>query len=182
MGLTWNCVSFESGTLIINKQLQRRPLKDGGTVLTSVKNGKPRHLKPPPYIMNLLKTRYHEQIAQRQEAGEIWEDWNNEQEQAKALIFTNEKGKHLIPKRVYLHFKKLAKEIGAPEARVHDLRHTYAVISLQNGDDVKTVQTNLGHASAAFTLDVYGHVNDRMQRESTVRMEQYIQNVTLRPV
>ena len=182
LGLTWDCVSFESGTLIINKQLQRRPQKDGGTVLTSVKNGKPRHLKPPPYIMNLLKFRYHEQIAQSQAAGDIWEAWNNEQEQEKALIFTNENGRHLIPKRVYLHFKNIAKEIGAPDARVHDLRHTYAVISLQNGDDVKTVQTNLGHASAAFTLDVYGHVNDRMQRESTARMEQYIQKVTLRPV
>ena len=60
---------------------------------------------------------------------------------------------------------------------VHDLRHTYAVLSLQNGDDVKTVQTNLGHASAAFTLDVYGHVSDRMQRESSDRMEKYIQSL-----
>ena len=66
---------------------------------------------------------------------------------------------------------------GAPDARVHDLRHTYAVLSLQNGDDVKTVQTNLGHASAAFTLDVYGHVSDRMQRESSNRMESYIQSL-----
>ena len=54
----------------------------------------------------------------------------------------------------------------------------YAVLSLQNGDDVKTVQTNLGHASAAFTLDVYGHVSDRMQRESSDRMENYIKSLT----
>ena len=37
---------------------------------------------------------------------------------------------------------------------------------------------NLGHASAAFTLDVYGHVSDRMQRESAARMEQYIADVS----
>ena len=79
---------------------------------------------------------------------------------------------------MYLHFKKIAEQIGAPEAKVHDLRHTYAVLSLQNGDDVKTVQMNLGHASAAFTLDVYGHVSDRMQRESAARMEQYIADVS----
>ena len=60
---------------------------------------------------------------------------------------------------------------------MHDLRHTYAVLSLQNGDDVKTVQTNLGHASAAFTLDVYGHVSDRMQRASADRMEEYIASI-----
>ena len=68
----------------------------------------------------------------------------------------------------------LAAEVEAPEARIHDLRHTFAVISLQNGDDVKTVQGNLGHASAAFTLDVYGHVSERMKEESASRMEAYL--------
>ena len=72
----------------------------------------------------------------------------------------------------------MAEAIGAPDARVQYLRHTYAVLSLQNGDDVKTVQTNLGHASAAFTLDVYGHVSDRMQRESADRMEKYIHAIS----
>ena len=107
-----------------------------------------------------------------------WEAWHNESEHSKALVFTNEVGHHLQPKRVYLHFKKIADEIGAQDARVHDLRHTYAVLSLQNGDDVKTVQTNLGHASAAFTLDVYGHVSDRMQRASADRMEEYIASIS----
>ena len=51
-----------------------------------------------------------------------------------------------------------------PESRVHDLRHTFAVLSLQNGDPIKTVQDNLGHATAAFTLDVYGHTTDRMKQ------------------
>lgn len=64
--------------------------------------------------------------------------------------------------------------IDAPNARVHDLRHTFAVLSLQNGDDVKTVQGNLGHATAAFTLDVYGHVSEKMKRDSADRMERYI--------
>ena len=55
-----------------------------------------------------------------------------------------------------------------------DLSVLYAVLSLQNGDDIKTVQGNLGHATAAFTLDVYGHVSTRMQQESANRMQQYI--------
>ena len=54
------------------------------------------------------------------------------------------------------------------------MRHTYAVISLQNGDDIKTVQANVGHSTAAFTLDVYGHVSQRMQKESANRMQNYI--------
>ena len=50
---------------------------------------------------------------------------------------------------------------------------SYAVASIRSGDDIKTVQGNLGHATAAFTLDVYGHVTDQMQKESAARMEQY---------
>ncbi len=40
------------------------------------------------------------------------------------------------------------------------------MLSLENGDDIKTVQGNLGHATAAFTLDVYGHVSDRMKKKA----------------
>lgn len=177
MGLTWDCVDFEKGALNINKQLQRRPQKDGGSTLTSVKSGKPRILKPAPFVMQLLKIRYTEQIMQKQRLEDLWLAWSNEEEHKKALVFTNLQGGYLIPKRVYLHFKSAAVAIGAPDARVHDLRHTYAVLSLQNGDDIKTVQENLGHASAAFTLDVYGHVSDRMKKESANRMEEYIKNL-----
>ena len=177
MGLTWDCVDFEKGALNINKQLQRRPQKDGGSTLTSVKSGKPRILKPAPFVMQLLKIRYTEQIMQKQRSEDLWLAWSNEEEHKKALVFTNLQAGYLIPKCVYLHFKSAAVAIGAPDARVHDLRHTYAVLSLQNGDDIKTVQENLGHASAAFTLDVYGHVSDRMKKESANRMEEYIRNL-----
>ena len=33
--------------------------------------------------------------------------------------------------------------------------------NLRSGDDVKTVQENLGHVTAAFTLDVYGHISEK---------------------
>lgn len=41
--------------------------------------------------------------------------------------------------------------------RVHDLRHTAATIWLQNGVDLKTVQTWLGHSTAKLTADTYAH-------------------------
>ena len=52
------------------------------------------------------------------------------------------------------------------------------IIIIENGDDMKTVQTNLGHATASFTLDVYGHVSQRMHQQSAERMERFIQSVT----
>ena len=50
--------------------------------------------------------------------------------------------------------------------------------AIKSGDDIKTVQGNLGHATASFTLDIYGHVTEQMKRESADRMERFIKNVS----
>ena len=65
-----------------------------------------------------------------------------------------------------------------PNARFHDLRHSCAVAAIRAGDDIKTVQGNLGHATAAFTLDVYGHVTDQMKQDIAGRMERFIRTVS----
>ena len=69
-------------------------------------------------------------------------------------------------------------KLGHPEARFHDLRQTYAAAAIKSGDDIKTVQKNLGHATAAFTLNVYGHVTSRMKQVSASRTEQFISAVS----
>ena len=51
--------------------------------------------------------------------------------------------------------------IGRPGLRVHDLRHTAASLWLASGADPKVVQRVLGHASAAMTMDLYGHLIDQ---------------------
>lgn len=58
------------------------------------------------------------------------------------------------------------------------MRHTFATLSLQNGDDIKTVQANVGHATASFTLDIYGHVSNHMKQESADRMQSYFENIS----
>lgn len=177
LGLTWDCVDFKTGSLTINKQLQKRAVADGGTVFASLKNDKARVIKPAPFVMGLLEQRRKLQALQRLQAGELWEGWQSEDERDTALVFTNEIGKPITHTTLRRHFKQIVTEIGLPESRVHDLRHTFAVLSLQNGDDIKTVQGNLGHATAAFTLDVYGHVSERMKDDSAARMEAYIKNL-----
>ena len=47
-----------------------------------------------------------------------------------------------------------------PDVRVHDLRHTAASLWLAAGADPKVVQRVLGHATAAMTMDLYGHLSD----------------------
>ena len=93
-------------------------------------------------------------------------------------MFTNELGGHCCHCAVYKHFKQIVKEMGIPDEGFHDLRHSYAVVSIESGDDIKTVQTNLGHATASFTLDVYGHISQKMRQQSADRMEQFIRKIS----
>jgi len=120
--------------------------------------------------LNALTGQSHQQKEWRLMAGSLWDNNMN-------LVFTNEYGGHLAAHTVYMNFKRLVASIGIPDTRVHDLRHTFAMLSLQNGDDVKTVQENLGHATASFTLDKYGHVYERMRKESADRMDAYIEDI-----
>ena len=60
--------------------------------------------------------------------------------------------------------------IFAPFFCLHDLRHTFATLALQNGVDIKTVSGMLGHFSAGFTLDTYAHVTTSAKREAAKTM------------
>jgi len=83
------------------------------------------------------------------------------------LLFPSPKtGIHLDPPAVARKMKTLLKRAGIDEIRFHDLRHTFATLSLQNGVDIKTLSHTLGHYSAGFTLDTYTHVTTQMQEDA----------------
>jgi len=172
MGLTWDCVDFERGILLINKQMQLHQEKGMDAYkLVTPKNGRSRTVSAAPTVIARLKHRWLIQSQHRLKAGVTWSNPDS-------LVFTDELGGHLTKSSVYRAFKSVVKSIGRPDARFHDLRHSYAVAAIRSGDDIKTVQNNLGHATAAFTLDVYGHVTNKMKAESAARMEAFIKSVS----
>lgn len=61
---------------------------------------------------------------------------------------------------------KILEAIGAEHIRFHDLRHTFATLSLKNGVDVTTLSAALGHFSAGFTLSTYTHATKEMKRDA----------------
>ena len=171
LGLMWDCVDFEAGTITVNKQLQLHEAVGGGAYqLGSTKNGKGRSITPAASVMALLKRHRAAQAAQRLRAGKLWQDTG--------FVFTDELGQPFAKATVYRAFKRAAAAIGRPDARFHDLRHSYAVAAIRAGDDIKTVQETLGHATASFTLDVYGHVTKQMKEASAARMDAFIKTVT----
>ena len=169
LGLTWDCVDFENNMLLINKQhTQLRKTKE--YVFASLKNDKIRTLTVADEVMDALRRQQKKQEAWAEEAGSAWS--NPDQ-----LVFTNELGRYVSNKTLYNRFKRLMKANGFDELRFHSLRHTFAVNSLRAGDDIKTVQENLGHATASFTLSTYAHSTPGMKKESANRMEQYIKSL-----
>ena len=178
IGLTWDCLDYETNTIHVYRQWQERPLKDGGACFAPLKNSKTRNITASAFVMQILKDAQIRQMEERMKAGVYWQGWKNLKERETYFIFTHPDGKPIYSNTLYEHYKKIAKRIDVPDSRVHDLRHTFAVLSLQNGDDVKTVQENLGHATASFTLDVYGHVSQKMKQDSADRMQAYIESIT----
>lgn len=53
---------------------------------------------------------------------------------------------------------------------MHDLRHTCASLWLGAGADPKVVKRVLWHASAAMTMDLYGHLIDQNLRDAAVKV------------
>ena len=169
LGLLWDCVDLTKGTLIIDKQLQLIRGSGGQYQMVPTKNSKSRSITLAASVVKMLRDVKRKQLENRLRYGESWVDTG--------FVFTDDLGNHLSASSVYKAFKRIMVEIGSPETRFHDLRHSYAVVAIKSGDDIKTLQENLGHATAAFTLDVYGHITEKMKQDSAARMEQFIKAV-----
>lgn len=157
IGLTWDCVNFRTGSINIYQQLaQDRKTRE--FYFAPLKNNKARIIYPSDFVMNLL--------AELKKATPETDE--------KFVFVSKTSGTHYTINAIYKTFKRFVNRMGHPELRVHDLRHTYAVLCLQAGEDIKTLQYNLGHYSAAFTLDVYGHYTVDMQKTSAKKMSDFI--------
>jgi integrase len=74
------------------------------------------------------------------------------------IVFTREDGTGVHADHVQQRFERLVRAAGVPVIRFHDLRHSHASLLLAAGTPVLDVSKRIGHASAAMTLNVYGHV------------------------
>lgn len=170
LGLTWDAVDLDNGVISVNKQLARREHRERSGLFASPKSGKPRTITAAPLVMRALQAQRVRQAEQQLKVGPLWSNPHG-------LVFTDAVGGFLDQRTVDYQFKRLVTAAGLEGVRFHDTRHTYAVNAIRAGDDIKTVQGNLGHATAAFTLDRYGHFTERMRQDSAARMEGFAKTV-----
>ena len=142
LGLKWNDIDLDKGIIHVRRQVLRQ-------------NGK--------VVEAPLKTKNsYRNIAVGADTVKVLKGM----EQKDEYVFPSPYGGPMSPDSVLHMLQRVLKRAGLERIRFHDLRHTFSVLALQNGVDVKTLSAMLGHYSAGFTLDTYAHVTTSMQKQA----------------
>ncbi|MBI4591454.1 MAG: tyrosine-type recombinase/integrase [Candidatus Rokubacteria bacterium] len=89
-----------------------------------------------------------------------------------ALVFPARRGKPMDPDNlIKREFQPALVRAELRQIRFHDLRHTYASLLINNGENIKYIAEQMGHASVQITLDRYGHLFPSVRREAVLRLE-----------
>lgn len=86
-------------------------------------------------------------------------------------VVTATNGSPLDGRNVTHELQAALRRAGLPRQRFHDLRHAFATLMLEAGEDLAVVSRSLGHATIATTADVYAHLTPAMQARSAARMD-----------
>ena len=146
LALQWADLDTESKTLSITKQVNRI----NGELVVS-----------PPKPRNSVRT-----LALPQQAVDLLIAEHKKHPRNPYLFPSPKTGTMYDPDAFRRTHDKILKAIGAEHIRFHDLRHTFATLSLKSGVDVKTLSGALGHYSAGFTLNTYTHATAQMKQDA----------------
>jgi integrase len=95
------------------------------------------------------------------------------------LVFPNEAGEAInYSNMVQRHFFPALREAALRRIRFHDLRHTYASLLIEQGENIKYIQNQMGHSSPMVTLNVYAHLMKPTNQEAACRLENTIFGAT----
>lgn len=171
LGLRWRDSDLEAGRLRLVRQLRMvRHVPEFSDLKTDRSR---RQVSLDPETLKLLRQHRRVQLEERLMVGDGYQDGD--------LVFARPDGSQYHPEAVSKVFDRRVARWRLPRITFHDTRHTWATLALQAGVHPKVVSERLGHASVAFTLDVYSHavqgldddaaaaVADLVRRETRVR-------------
>ena len=155
-GLKWEDIDFREGFIEIKRSYTKGRF-------TTPKNGKSRRVDMSRQLSETMKELRTERKAEALAKG--WKD-------VPELVFVNEEGNVIddvnLRKRV---FNKALEKAGMRLIRIHDLRHTFASLLIQNGESLAYVKDQLGHHSIQITVDIYGHLVPGANRQAVDRLD-----------
>ncbi len=116
-----------------------------------------------------LREQRRRQLEDRLRAGRRWQHTGH--------VFASTVGTPLDGPNVTHEFQAALARAGLPRQRFHDTRHAAATLLLESGEDVGVVSRILGHSTVGLTLDIYGHLTDRMTERAAARMDAIFEGV-----
>ena len=172
-GLTDADLDFEDRTINVDHQLLRS--KETGYYIEKPKTGSGvRQIPMSEKVYEALKR----VLANRKGAKDIVVDGYS------GFLFLNRDGNPKTAPNYDTMFRQLVKKYNKSHAEAlpkvmtpHTLRHTFATTALQNGVDVKTVSSMLGHYDAGFTLRTYTHATRQKQEQAAEKVGNFMQQV-----
>jgi integrase len=161
LALRWSDMDLDAQVLYVRQTLVEHLSGVHGDTWYSFKepkSGKGRSIDLDAGTVVKLRAHRRAQSETRLKLGVAWPDLD--------LVITNAIGQPVRPSTASAHFRNVAQSMGFDRLRFHDSRHTHATILLKNGVPPHVVSKRLGHASVAFTLQVYSWVLPGQQREA----------------
>jgi integrase len=156
LGLSWDALNLDAGTLRVSQQLQRVKQAEGGKAFvlqtTKTKAGE-RVLQLDAELTDLLREHRRVQDEELALRGERWKNTLN-------LVFVTDTGAPIHFSDLVKQFKSALKKAKLPTIRFHDMRHTAATLMLADSVPLVTVSKILGHSSPAITAVIYAHALD----------------------
>jgi len=158
VALLWSDLDVEHKTISVSKQYVRNP---SGEVMLS-----------RPKTETSVR-----QVSIPQDAVDLLIQEHNKHPDNPYMFPSPVTGEMYHPDSVVKLHEKILKDARLEHIRFHDLRHTFATLALQNGVDVKTVSSMLGHYDAGFTLRTYTHATRQQQNRAVETMGNFMAQV-----
>jgi integrase len=160
LGLRWIDIDLDASRLSVQQTLVSVAYETRFSVPKTARSR--RSVSLDATTVAALRAHRKRQLKERMSWGKAYQD--------SGLVVTRENGTSVHPDRFTQMFDKHVKHSGLPRIRLHDLRHTHATLALAAGVHPKVVSERLGHATVAFTLDVYSHAVPALQEEAADRV------------
>lgn len=112
------------------------------------------------------------QISEKLRAGEAWE--GGEPGRGKQHVFATATGKPADRHNIGRAIRQAMKKAELKERGPHALRHTFATLWVQRGQDIKTLSEILGHSKVSFTMQTYVHSSNEAKKKGMAGMEDII--------
>ena len=170
LGLKWEDVDFN------RKQIHIRRTFNHGRFFAPKTKGSNRKIDLAPVVLRELakwklesKTKELEKKKSMEPEGKPFK--GNELD----LVFPNDEwGPMDCMNMVHYQFHPALKRAGCPRIRFHDLRHTTASLLLDQGENIKYISAQLGHANPTTTLNIYAHLIKTENQAAVCRLEKTI--------